>query len=705
MSGPRRVDVIVTGAGPAGAAAATALAGPTRSVLLVDDGTPARSYDAFLSAPTMEGLRRLAVDLPAQPVDGIDLVFGTRSRRLVPVRAAACDHAALARALRGAAGHAGADRVRATARLLGRDEGWFALALDGVPVLARHLVVATGTSGRPGHWMGTACVQRFAGIDLGTRTTLAVAQPDGTDPRQPPTCVWAVPAPGGGASVGVASVGVAGVGGASVGGAGVGAAGAGDRPVDPDALLALALAELRRIDARFTDLVPAGPVVSGPIDAGFVPERLTVDGLLIGAAAGLTNPFTGEGLSGALQSALLAAESITAHPDDPDAARRAYAQRVRTAFVGYFETARHASRRYHLTWRVLADAASSDQPFAAKARRAILFPEGIAGLGEQRVAIPDAPLVQPFLLACDEVAISVIRREWPFLARLASIEDTGDSQRPRPALLFLGALIADRSTLDVRHATTAAAIELATLGALAFLHPPPPRTGVRDVDWAAAATVLSGDFLLAQASRLIAESAPDASWMFADWLAELAGLRAAALDPDKPSQPELVYAALFEFPARIGAILGGAPARVVHALAEYGYHCGRAFLHAEDVLAVRGERTRLDTTLEAMLAGRFTGLPETLTDRLETADREAVRANLLSGAEAACGEARGRAVASLTAVVNPTAVRLLGQFIDAIAAPCSRDHPARGTADVAGDSATLAGPDPMHLGGQVGLYE
>lgn len=657
MSGPRRVDVIVAGAGPAGATAAAALAGPARSVLLVDDDAPAHSHDAFLSAPTLEGLRRVAARLPARPVDGIDLVFGTRSRRLVPVRGAACDHAALARVLRDAAGRAGADRVRATARILGRDEGWFALALDGVPVLARHLVVATGPGGRPGHWMGTACVQRFTGIDLGTRMTLAVAEPDGADPGQRPTCVWAVPSPGGGAAVGVARL--------------------GDRPADPDALLAHALAELRRVDPRFADPVPAGPVVSGPIDAGFAPERLAANGLLIGAAAGLTNPFTGEGLSGAIQSALLAAECVAAHPDDPDAAGRAYRRRVRTAFVGYFETARHAARRYHLTWRVLADAAASDQPFAAKARRAILFPEGIAGLGDERVTLPDVPLAQPFLLACDEVAISVVRREWPFLARLAAVGDTAGSQRLRPALLFLGALLAGGSALDVRHATAAAAIELATLGALAFLHPPPPGSGARGVDWAAAATVLSGDFLLAQASRLVAESAPDVSWLFADWLAELADLRAAALDPDKPAQPELVYAALFEFPARIGAILGGAPAPVVHALAEYGYHCGRAFLHAEDVLAVRGERTRLDTTLEAMRAGRFTGLPETLTGAPGTADRAAVRAALVARAEAACEQARGRAAASLAAVSDPAAVRLLDQFVTAIAEPASRGRRAR----------------------------
>jgi hypothetical protein len=71
--------------------------------------------------------------------------------------------------------------------------------------------------------------------------------------------------------------------------------------------------------------------------------------------------------------------------------------------------------------------------------------------------------------------------------------------------------------------------------------------------------VLSGDFLLAQASRLVAENAPGISWAFADWLAELARLRAGRLDPGSGVPAAAVFGALFEFPARIGVKLGGSP--------------------------------------------------------------------------------------------------------------------------------------------------
>ena len=167
----------------------------------------------------------------------------------------------------------------------------------------------------------------------------------------------------------------------------------------------------------------------------------------------------------------------------------------------------------------------------------------------------------------------MIREDWPFLARLAMSGETLGHHRIRPAILFFAAMLAATPVPDIRRATPAAAIELASLGALAFLHPPPPRSSGRGVDWALAATVLSGDFLLAQAARLIAETAPEVSWSFADWLAELADLRATQIAPSSsdPSSSDLarpgravtaeaVYASLFEFPARIGAALGGGSA-------------------------------------------------------------------------------------------------------------------------------------------------
>ncbi|GAA3617689.1 hypothetical protein GCM10022419_123980 [Nonomuraea rosea] len=53
-------------------------------------------------------------------------------------------------------------------------------------------------------------------------------------------------------------------------------------------------------------------------------------------------------------------------------------------------------------------------------------------------------------------------------------------------------------------------------------------------------------------------AAPEASWAFSDWLAGLTRLRAARIaDPGVAGADDL-FAALFEFPVRVGAQLGGA---------------------------------------------------------------------------------------------------------------------------------------------------
>ncbi|MFD2349590.1 hypothetical protein ACFSTC_09750 [Nonomuraea ferruginea] len=200
----------------------------------------------------------------------------------------------------------------------------------------------------------------------------------------------------------------------------------------------------------------------------------------------------------------------------------------------------------------------------------------------------------------------------------------------------------------------------------------PPRAAPgRRVDWAVASTVLAGDFLLAQASRLVAASAPEVSWSFADWLGELAALRAARIDPAGRSRAGEVFAALLEFPSRIGAQLGGASPETVGALRSFGGHSGHAFLHAEEVLALRGERTRLDVTLPAMLAGRLSAIPDDLpgiTGGL-LAGVPGARSEAMDLAATGCEDAHRAALAALRNVTHPVSARILRSFVATLCAP------------------------------------
>jgi menaquinone-9 beta-reductase len=671
---PASFDVLVVGAGPAGAVTAAVLAGRGLRVLLVDRGAAATlvRYDLMVTGPALRGLKAAGIPAlsQARPIGATDLRFGPASHRVVASPGeVVCDQHELRQVLHQAAADAGAYVTDGTVRSPSRVGDAFHAVVHtgdtGVPVDAQHVVLATGSAVEDGltpasapHTIGITCVRRFTGVRLGDRMTLLVVAPASIDADAQPACVWALPGGDGSVTIGTARVG---------------------RLASPAKLMSEAINALVGADVQFADVSPAGPLTSGPLNTGFTPARVAkAEFLLVGDAAGLVNPFTGEGLSYAVQSGLIAARAIASKPSDPDAARRRYARKLAATFVGYFETARHAARRYHLAWRVLAAGADSDHPFFAKGRRAILLPEGFSGLtAEDRLVLPkqDLVLIKPFLVACDEVVITTVRGEWPFLGRLAIAGETLGDYGLRPAIPFFAALIAAGRMPDVKRATVAAAIELGLLGSLALMGPAPAPTGDRGVDWALTSTLLAGDFLLAQASRLIAESAPQLSWSFADWLAELAAIRTGRLHRPGSTPAGALYASLFEFPSRIGALLGRCSPETIRALRDFGHHCGYAFVHTEDMLSLRGERTRLDTTLDVMLNGQFSAIPDSLDApqiRAETlATDPELRSRALTMALDGCDTARQRALLTLTAVPNPTTARILREFIDALAAPAS----------------------------------
>lgn len=699
MRYPAMAEVLVAGAGPAGAVAALTLARHGTKVLLVGKeggkggGTaPGGGYDVLITGQAYGILESagLAGLLPVRPVSQVEVRFGGSVTRVITDSGAAvCDWGQFRRALRGAAIRAGARYIRGTVTALtpDGDSHQAVIGYRGRPVriAARHVVVAAG--GGSGLFpppvtqqgSGLVCARRYRGVRLGTRAVLVLPVPAATAASVNVTCVWALP------SNSETSVSETGVGASSLSETGaddcltIGTAYAtGDGTPSAADLQRAALRALADIDEAFARLRPAGPLTSERLYAGFAPALVQRAGcLLAGDAVGLVNPFTGEGLSSAVHTGLLAAQFIGSNVSRPLAARRTYARRLTTTYVGCFETSRHAVRRYHLTWRILAAGAASDHPFFVKARRALLLPEGPTGLmstARLDFADPDAVLLAPFLAACDEVAISVVRKEWPFLARLALAGENVGQPRLRPAALLFAAMIAAGGKPPVTHAPLGAAIELAYLGASALFGSVGPPAAARGVDWALAATVLAGDFLLAQASRLVASHAPGVAWSFADWLAELAALRASRLDPRSGVPAGALFASLLEFPARMGALLGGAPPDVARATRDFGHHCGHAFLHGEDILALRGMRTTLDTTLDVMLSERLSGIPDLMPGQhvAALAQDELLRAKALAAAGAACDEAKGRAVAALDGIPDRTAARILCKFITAVTEPATQ---------------------------------
>ncbi len=637
-AGAPLLDVAVVGAGAAGCAAAIRLASEGLDVALVQDGTGTLpAIDLLLTSVAVQALRETPqLQLAAhQQIDTIRLRLPERPVRTVTeVGAFAIRRSALHDGLFFSATAAGV-RLRADKAITIGHAAWgfeIMTAESAVPLRARHLIVASGGGGigvptvapvedaRRAIAVAARCAGASPQEDDGME--MVFVPPDATALSSPALSVWAVP----GLTDAELTVRVAVT---NHGGE------------DHAELFGRGLDALREQAPGLGPLTPLGELTAGVLDTGYSRQRVAgADGILVGDAAGLVNPFTGEGLSYALESGAMAAAAVLAHPDDPAEAQRAYVRRVDFAFAGNVETSRRAVRRDHLAWRYLSDAAESDHPFLAKGRRAILLPEGLKGITDTLIATLDPrlqALAGPFLVGCDEVMVSTIREDWPFLARMA-VTGIGGEERLRPALLMFAATLAAGRELDMRHATLGGGLELAMMGALAFLGAAPDAREQRGLDWSQVSIVVGGDFLLGQAARLIAMSGPEVSLSFAQWLADLATLRAQRLAGDPDVSADATSAALYEFPARLGAELARADDDTVAALREFGSECGRAFLHVDEVLALSGRRTRLDTTFDFMSANRLA------SDELT--DDETRLAAQVSAAQAAAAEAehRGRSV-------------------------------------------------------------
>ncbi|WP_426955992.1 NAD(P)/FAD-dependent oxidoreductase [Muricoccus radiodurans] len=151
-------EVLVVGAGPAGCAAATALArGGRRVILLEREVTPRESVcGEFLGPDAAAALARLGLDLPALgavPIRSVRVAAGRRNAAApLPFSAWGLPRRLLDSALQAAAVSSGAVLRHGAAVSADRAEDrWRVRLRDGAVVTAPALVLATGKHGLRGH--------------------------------------------------------------------------------------------------------------------------------------------------------------------------------------------------------------------------------------------------------------------------------------------------------------------------------------------------------------------------------------------------------------------------------------------------------------------------------------------------------------------------------------------------------------------------
>ena len=332
MTADAVADVVVVGAGPAGAAAAATLARAGRNVVLADKATFPRDKCCGdgLTALALRQLDALGLD-PARVASWLPIheavihAPGGRVARL-PLPAGPGLHAAVARrtdldaALVKLAGHAGAvtaaghglraiaqgaDRVEVDLDGLGRVAARFVIAADGMWSPTRRLL-GLDVAGYRGDWHA---FRQYLGVDGPAASQLHVLFEEDLLPGY----FWAFPVPGGTTN------------------AGFGLPRGGRLPVgDMGGRWKELLARPSIRDVLGDRVEPEAPVKALPIPARLGGLPLASGRVLfVGDAAAATDPMSGEGIGQALRTGVLAAEAvISAGPHRPHLAEASYRSAV-----------------------------------------------------------------------------------------------------------------------------------------------------------------------------------------------------------------------------------------------------------------------------------------------------------------------------------------------------------------------------------------
>jgi heptaprenyl diphosphate synthase len=201
----------------------------------------------------------------------------------------------------------------------------------------------------------------------------------------------------------------------------------------------------------------------------------------------------------------------------------------------------------------------------------------------------------------EEALQAAVRVDDRFLGDVASHLLGAGGKRLRPTLTLCAAYAVAGERHDASRAVTGgASVELVHLGSLYHddvIDEAETRRGVPSVNarWSNIVAILSGDFLLAQASVLAASLGADVAGLLAATIGELCRgqvlelqylFNAERTEESYYSAIEGKTASLLATAARIGGMVTNAPAPALDALTRFGQHLGMCFQIVDDVLDV-----------------------------------------------------------------------------------------------------------------------
>ena len=214
-----------------------------------------------------------------------------------------------------------------------------------------------------------------------------------------------------------------------------------------------------------------------------------------------------------------------------------------------------------------------------------------------------APELESALIAglaeVEEFLVSHVEGEYPFITEASRHLALAGGKRLRPLLTLLSSQFGKGISEDVVKAAVVVELtHLATLYHDDVMDEAPLRRGVPSANakWDNTIAILTGDFLFAKASDLLADLGPEAVRLQARTFERLVTgqiMESVGGEGDQLTHYLKVVAdktgSLIATSARFGAMMGGASLEVVETLTRFGELIGVAFQLADDVIDIASE--------------------------------------------------------------------------------------------------------------------
>jgi heptaprenyl diphosphate synthase len=230
----------------------------------------------------------------------------------------------------------------------------------------------------------------------------------------------------------------------------------------------------------------------------------------------------------------------------------------------------------------------------------------------------------------EKLLFAHVEGEYPFVNETSRHLIVAGGKRLRPVLTLLAANYGSTGERQVIEAAVVCEVtHLATLYHDDVMDEAPLRRGVESANerWGNAVAILTGDYLFAKASDLLADLGPEAVRLQARTFERLViGQIMETQGPQDGTDPIEHYisviadktGSLFGTSIRFGALLSGASSQVVEALTTFGEEIGIAFQLADDVIDIASQTNESGKTPGTDLRE---GVPTLVTLLVQKANR------------------------------------------------------------------------------------